>query len=326
MQFNIQIIFFLTLILLYKFHRPLEVYIILSGVLSSLFPELLNAFSPNHPIYTVLANNSAMALIFLLTLLLLPRSPRILIFLCHLTVLNSLYIISQGPHITSWGIMLVSTMDACLIAIMYPLILQLSNCYNVYLKWIYRITPVLAVLFTTSSTGLGGIVLGLSVLFLNKKSLKLLLVPAILFLSALLLNPLLLSDSLRFVCWRWSMSWWWHNANHFFGTGIGTYSVLGPIIQIATHNQVSITAEGITANYYTMLHNDWLQCLFELGSIGLGLLICLYTHLLYLSRNRPYLLSSIIVYGATATIAMPSKYVITAIVGTLLVREAEVID
>jgi O-antigen ligase len=79
----------------------------------------------------------------------------------------------------------------------------------------------------------------------------------------------------RFQFWTTYLKWWlegtWSGpeemgswavkANHWIGTGAGTFRHLGPEIQIKYH-----LTEG---KWWPWAHNDWLQILFETGYIGL---------------------------------------------------------
>lgn len=252
-----------------------------------------------------------------------------------LTFFNSTYLlynyIMYGLTTGNYGIMLVSTMDAALIGIMYPLTVQhaLKTRY-LTVKLCLLLLPILAVLSTTGSTGLGGLCLGILIMLicslrsryegLSKQwkwisGLTAVAIPLGLFITAYLINPNLLSDSGRVACWRWSMKWWMENANHLTGTGFGTYSVVGPMIQIMTNNSIG--------NYFTFMHNDWLQLLFEVGyPIFLLSLYCYYRLLIASYKRCHYLFSSILVYGAVMVIGMPMHYPVTAIIGVLLIKEA----
>lgn len=71
----------------------------------------------------------------------------------------------------------------------------------------------------------------------------------------------LYQDPQRLAMWRAFTDWWWHHANIWVGTGVGTFQWLGPEIQ------------AWTPPLWFFLHNDWLQLLFETGIIGLLLAV-----------------------------------------------------
>lgn len=77
--------------------------------------------------------------------------------------------------------------------------------------------------------------------------------------------------------WCAAMSYWWHHANVWIGTGLGTFMLFGRKVQEVNHWPLE--------EIWFSLHNDWLQALFEVGLIGLGLAVWLL--LSSLKRLRP---------------------------------------
>lgn len=79
----------------------------------------------------------------------------------------------------------------------------------------------------------------------------------------------------RFEMWADAMTWWKINASWVFGTGTGTFRHFGSIVQGIYHFQ----DDG--KNWWTWLHSDALQLIFETGLLGLFsaivfLGVCLY--------------------------------------------------
>lgn len=59
------------------------------------------------------------------------------------------------------------------------------------------------------------------------------------------------------------MQWFYRSANHWVGTGLGTNKFLVPHLQM----QHGVVRQG----GFVHMHNEYLQCLLELGGIGLAL-------------------------------------------------------
>lgn len=70
----------------------------------------------------------------------------------------------------------------------------------------------------------------------------------------------LFNSSDRFKVWSYMMAKWAHPQNILFGTGIGTYHVFSINLQHAGN-----LAPG---SYWSRMHNEWLQFVFETGIVG----------------------------------------------------------
>jgi hypothetical protein len=241
-------------------------------------------------------------------------------FIAYLAIANSVYMLARYLlGIPMYALGMASSFDSTIVAICYPLVLLLEFP-SPSTKWISRAIPVLAIFAAHGSVGVGGLCLGLVILYM-RKSWKLLSIPVVLFAIATWLDPLIFSDSLRFICWKWSMNYWAHLPllTRIFGTGLGTFSILGPYIQILTHSQMN--------NWYLEMHNDWLQCLFELGYLGLTIIGSLTLYLIYklyrsTHENSPYLLASVVTYAACALMYYPTRNIISASIGVILIKSA----
>lgn len=349
LHFEIFLVLLLALGYLVSLRHPLitiaAFYVFLNGLVNSFYPFILNGhvaknLEKNYPVGTitdamfsakltegleVLSKTSLMSTLFCVVMFCLifsiRRMSNLWTPLLYLTLINSIVmIVMKYTNGLAYGVMLNSTMDATFLAIMYPALWLFTrhdepNEINI-IYWIARIIPIVAIFVSTSSIGIGGLCLGMAIVGSKQRKaemLALMIGSIVIFGVALWSNPLLLSDSLRFVCWVWSMEWWQSNANMIFGTGLGSYHSLGPYLQQATHQNLS---NGL----YNMLHNDWLQCLFELGFVGLGLMVALFVSCIRRVYRNEYVLAQVVVFGATSFINMPARYPITVIVGLLLLR------
>jgi hypothetical protein len=79
----------------------------------------------------------------------------------------------------------------------------------------------------------------------------------------------LLDSGYRFTAYRTFMKMWWIHDSHLWGSGFGTFLVLGKIIQNKTGFM-----NGFIWNF---MHSDILQILFETGFVGLILFTALVT-------------------------------------------------
>lgn len=76
-----------------------------------------------------------------------------------------------------------------------------------------------------------------------------------------------LMKDVRFEMWDYFFTWWNQNADQWTGTGPGTFEWVGP-----TMLDPGPTSRNHGYGFYVM-HNDWLQLLFETGIIGFCLSI-----------------------------------------------------
>jgi len=126
-------------------------------------------------------------------------------------------------------------------------------------------------------------------------------------------NHSLLSNSGRFNVWGLCLRWWHDNGFVLRGTGQGTAFMFLPMIQ---------DQAGEPSNWWIVLHNDFLQVLFEQGIFGLILYSLLYVSCLYRSRDRNYLFIAVVIYGIGSFFNFPSHVAVHAFVGMFLVARA----
>lgn len=338
MENNLELSSVLFLTLTYFFFRHLKLplaitstIILLMAILSIYFPELFNNyFDPRSSAANLftLGSLSARSLVYTIAILAIPTkiyypgaAYRTMDLFPHLAVINSIYMLARFTlHLQPYSMGLCSSIDGMLLAIMYPTLIEYTRTMkSPLIRWTYRLLPRLAIFAAHGSIGMGGLCLGLFIMNFNLDKIKFILLPVGLFIFAYFYKQhvaghSLFNDSLRFICWKWLMDFWWTHANHWTGFGLGTYSTLGPVIQMLTRNQIG--------NWYIEMHNDWLQCLFELGYIGLAAVASLVAYCTYKVRKSPVLLASIVTYSASAFFYYPTKNPIIAAFGILLIKEA----
>lgn len=115
----------------------------------------------------------------------------------------------------------------------------------------------------------------------------------------------------RYHNWAEGMTWWWSNANLFFGTGTGSYQWIGPAI----HNQKTLI--------YIWMHNEYLQGIFEQGLVGLALFVTVYVIALRKSISQPWLFTTFIGLGIMSITQFPFRFFITQLMIVLLLRMSQ---
>lgn len=324
-------------------------YLAMSSLVGGFYPGILNPEHNDYSLYTLralsLESFAYIVAMFGFVFTVSRKSvDKILTYLSLIAFFGSFWVIYRwysGQLV--YGLMLNSSMEGTFLAVMAPVILFKKRNLDFIdnYRWLC-IIPSIAVVLTQSSVGIGGFCLAILINnILEKedsriKSIGLTFSFAILFFSVgyLYVGNQLFSDSLRFICWDWSWNWWKVGANKLFGTGAGTFWGLGPWIQIkelalACDGSLAQTASCAIAkkvyqenNYYTFMHNDWLQSLFEYGFVGLSFFTITFFRCIQRSFSKPWLISSVITFSAVSFINMPARYVLTSIAGLCFLRMA----
>lgn len=105
---------------------------------------------------------------------------------------------------------------------------------------------------------------------------------------------------------------WW-TTNIWFGNGLGSFQILGPLLQKANHID--------PGEYWLSLHNEWIQALHETGIVGVALLVFVFCDFLWRQRREPILISTMLALGAAGTVYYPFKIPIFALVFAVLTAE-----
>lgn len=221
-------------------------------------------------------------------------------WLCFFAYVDSIAIIIRFlQHKAERGFLLDNAaMDAAFLVCLYPVIMK-------KISPILPIIPLAGILATGSSTGLIGIIFVLA-MSLNWK--KLWFVLPVGGAGALLLKHDLFFSSGRVGLWKMAGAYWIGHGGHWLGKGLGMFSVYGRGLQLQ---------HGIT-RVMTYAHNDWFQCVFELGWIGLGLLVLFFLSALKRASDRPWLFLAWLCFGGTALTQMNCHFVWTSMVGLYL--------
>jgi O-antigen ligase len=217
----------------------------------------------------------------------------------------------RGPGF-AYGFMTNTSMEATFLAVVAPLVFSLGNIQLIIFP-IYAI----AIFLTSSSNGIIGFVLGISVYLFMEKKYKLLIIPGLFgLIGAIKYNSIIFNPNGRKEIWTLAMTKWSENFSYLTGSGFGTYGGFGPWIQRVYEKPVN---GGWVI--YPNLHSDFLQIIFELGIIGIVLAIISYAVAINKAKNRSWLLASVITYAFVSLANMPSRYILTALVGLYLLKE-----
>lgn len=231
-------------------------------------------------------------------------------------IINSIFVVAGilttlGPHgfsrLPAWaGFIDYPGMNASMICLSVPYILD-----NKILRIWGMIFVVLAVLASQSSVPYGVFTVVVGAYYLAKHRVSL-WVPAILTVVPLTIGLLLEGDKLfnsakRFDAYKVFMGAWWRNANHWFGTGPGTFVTFDDVIQKNTGFMISKT----TGFYWPTIHSDLLQTVFETGYIGIALILLLFidaARRLYRKENCHSVFAMLLGIFSAAIFDFPVRY------------------
>lgn len=178
----------------------------------------------------------------------------------------------------------------------------------------------ISALISKSSIALGMLAAGGVIYFLmQRKYIWFTLAPIPIAIGHFTLGRDLFSSGTRFEMWKLFMHVWAFNpVNWLWGMGYGTFGVfsrniqhtladpeLGPKYKKALGLSESLYVQD--KNWWTWLHNDWLQMLFETGVIGLALFTLLYFKILtrFFCRDEKFELASAILFGIVMLLNYP---------------------
>lgn len=165
--------------------------------------------------------------------------------------------------------------------------------------------------------GLTGVIVagvGVSLWAVFNRDFKLLFMTLTLGASSLLFANEAHMNHSRMPIWENYMDWWWTNANHFLGAGAGSFEIVG------AKNGMALDGDKLAT--FRMLHNDYLQILFEYGYIGLALFVILCGWILWRLKNKPAQLSTACGMGVFMTSYFPLHFFCSQLIMLYLLTEA----
>lgn len=254
-----------------------------------------------------------------------------------LNIINSVYVIlghyykfgylPEGVGVS--GLLNYAGLNGCLVAASLPFTIMVFKPR----KYLYPLLllPLSAIILSKSSVPYGVLFLSVTGMFLpkiNKGFLFILLILlALIFLTAYRLEGNnLFNSAYRIDAYKVFIKEWIYLANikkhiYFFGTGPGTFFVLGREIQQKTGFMMN--QSGGNSFYWTLMHNDFLQAIFETGFIGalLGFLVILKVCFHYFYTNR-YAFGCALGFLGTMLFNYPLRYMLTLTFGVTLILGA----
>ena len=227
-----------------------------------------------------------------------------------LCLANSLFVIGQWAAgretFHTGGIFGNASMNACFIAFTYPILTRKrerpGGCIEATFGLFCLVVPVAAILIARSNMALASLLAAFAAPYIIRLGVERrfqlrpftpLVMAALFFLGRHFMAAKFGTDSGRFPVWRATWAWWWEHANHWIGTGLGTYFILGPGVQITVLHE--------PGSHLLWAHNDWYQILFEQGFVGLALALLMFGFALKraVTMGRPWLVASLAAFGTT---------------------------
>lgn len=171
-----------------------------------------------------------------------------------------------------FGLINGNTYDAAVMVLFFPLTYK-------YMR--YMSLPLLIPVFYFQAKTAFVMLLVMSVFWLienNKKRNALLLSFSFILLAGVYvyLNPNVVRLSGRLEFWARHMDWWLQHKSYIFGVGLGSLEELGTWMPVERNGK-------FISNY--IMHNDFLQILFETGVVGLVLFLLLSVYILLTLRS-----------------------------------------
>lgn len=223
------------------------------------------------------------------------------------------------------------SMEGLFIAVTYPLLseeeIPYPKKYKIFQSIIVMVLPVLAcvVLCWKGEASQPLVLMAIAfhlILFRNikfnvtlvQKITMVLIGLSIVGIVGKFINPRFLDNNNRFPIYKMAYTFWKQDISFWiFGTGNGSWSVWGPLLQKTTH-----ILEGST---FSWMHSDFGQLIFEQGFLGFILLIATGCHAIVRAYRTPAMKRvafSILVYGAGMVFQFPFHLPVHAFLGIFL--------
>jgi hypothetical protein len=231
----------------------------------------------------------------------------------YLGLLNSFLVLGHGYFYGGfYGMLNNHSFDATFIACCYPIIAFIPsvNLNKISIKeyiWIFicAFVPLIAIIKVGQSSAYAVLFTSMAAYILSHKKSILLSISTILvglFFSIYRLKDTAFEGSGRFGVWDSSIILFNDMDSKISGFGIGTAEWMIPFSQIRANGG------KFPSDFFTWMHNDYLQVLFEQGYIGLILLIIICINSIYKSYKLPWLFSTVIALLVAMSTQMPFRY------------------
>lgn len=197
------------------------------------------------------------------------------------TLANSLYVIIGAvfgfgmlPNGTGYsGLINYAGLNGCLIAIGIPSFFRYLRGWRVFSSACIGVC-FLAVVLSKSSIPYGVLVVSVTAYYAHRKRRTLDINELGVWICGTLLVGVfverrgLFDSAGRFQAYKVFMSDWLDRGHYLFGNGLGSFIAMSRNIQAKHSFMVNEKGQGF---FWSTLHSDWLQTLFELGLVGLVL-------------------------------------------------------
>lgn len=220
-----------------------------------------------------------------------------------------------------WGAFNAGSLDTSMIAVAIIMLLFRPQQFKSLWTLVLSTVCLIALIWQKGSTAYFVLAGGLSSYFLARANLSrnpYLLLSCIPIISLIFgLGVFTTGDQFlnpwdRFVEWKRLFEWFWSNANLVVGTGMGSFEVIGPVVQ---------QAAGVK-KVFLFMHNDWLQILFEFGILGAILTLWVCADALWRARKEPWLFATLCAFGIAMIPQFPLRFSASQILIVLLLRTA----
>ncbi len=238
-----------------------------------------------------------------------------------IVLLNCLSVIAIGHGIFNAG-----SMDTAVAALFVPAAIQSRRGFQFrrYQGWLPAVVLLGAIAANRGATAFAMLfVMGLVQFFYSKRKGLVLAFCAVVLaggISVMLFRHVHTDDralwnwtSGRIQNWQEMFAWWGPHANHYLGTGTGTYVWISPAITLNSRHDF----------IFLWMHNEYLQALFEQGFIGLSLFLLVGVSALVKSASNQWLFTTFAGLSVFCLTQYPFRFFLTQFVIVCLVRLAQ---
>lgn len=260
-------------------------------------------------------------------------------YFAYICIADSFFVIfwmlflKKLPAGPGWsGFIDYASMNGCLIAMTAPcfwfhLTRYFQRKQTHYISYLVFLVPIVSIALSHSSSPWGalfGSVFGMFAIAAKVskgRDRKDFLVAGYVFLMLLMLlayffeRGSLLDSAGRMSAWKIFMHAWYEKLPVLWGSGPGTFPTLAIETQVAEHYLVN--EAGTAGTFFTFLHNEWLQVLYEEGAVGLLLLTIWFIRCLRLAwqNSDQIMLAGLLSTAICSCVVFPMRYFLTAMVG-----------
>lgn len=201
-----------------------------------------------------------------------------------------------NPEITVVGLSFNKSLSSTLVALLFPFVLERFPPRKSWQPFAIWALPIGAIIYLQSAISIFAVAAALAAYALAKaRPSGKELIKALAASSAIVIGVLgvayikfgsdLWNFSSRIPVWKGAVKLQFENLDKIpFGFGLGTFHAYG--IAVTKTNGIK------TDNVFTLLHNDWLQCLWDLGVVGFLLWATLFCWSAIKAFDRPWLFAA----------------------------------